>query len=338
MSATATRASGKPRASLSLDADNQWSYMKIHGDDGWDAYPVVPRRAAPARARRARPARAADHLLRRRPGRRPAREPARPSARWRPRATRSGTTRSATSPGSTATPRPSWRRSWHRAEAAIEAATGVHPTGFRGPGYSLSATTLRGPRAAGLRVRRVHAAHLHRPGRPRLLLPHRGPHRGAADRARAAVRHVVRRPPRGAPVPLARRTDRTLARAPGHDAARAQAADPRELPAHAERVLAGARRAGTSTPRCASVARVASGRRSCCTRSTSSPARTCRRSRSSPGMQHPGRREGRAASSPTSSCCSATSTSGRWASTRPRSPTQALPVRVPDFRRPSSSA
>ncbi len=29
----------KPLASLSLDADNQWSYMKIHGDDGWDAYP-----------------------------------------------------------------------------------------------------------------------------------------------------------------------------------------------------------------------------------------------------------------------------------------------------------
>jgi len=29
----------KPIASLSLDADNQWSYMKIHGDDGWDSFP-----------------------------------------------------------------------------------------------------------------------------------------------------------------------------------------------------------------------------------------------------------------------------------------------------------
>ena len=37
----------KPLASLSLDLDDQWSYMKVHGDDGWDLYPsyldiVVP--------------------------------------------------------------------------------------------------------------------------------------------------------------------------------------------------------------------------------------------------------------------------------------------------------
>ncbi|MEM1304208.1 MAG: polysaccharide deacetylase family protein, partial [Planctomycetota bacterium] len=35
-------------ASLSLDLDNKWSYLKTHGDAGWDAYPtylplVVPR-------------------------------------------------------------------------------------------------------------------------------------------------------------------------------------------------------------------------------------------------------------------------------------------------------
>ncbi|MDB2606190.1 polysaccharide deacetylase family protein [Zobellia sp.] len=29
----------KPFASLSLDMDNQWSYMKIHGEDGWESYP-----------------------------------------------------------------------------------------------------------------------------------------------------------------------------------------------------------------------------------------------------------------------------------------------------------
>jgi len=28
-----------PLAAISLDLDNQWSYMKIHGDDGWDKYP-----------------------------------------------------------------------------------------------------------------------------------------------------------------------------------------------------------------------------------------------------------------------------------------------------------
>ena len=38
----------KPIASLSLDADNQWSYMKTHGDAGWETFPsyldlLVPR-------------------------------------------------------------------------------------------------------------------------------------------------------------------------------------------------------------------------------------------------------------------------------------------------------
>jgi len=29
----------KPLASISLDLDNQWSYMKIHGDSGWEEFP-----------------------------------------------------------------------------------------------------------------------------------------------------------------------------------------------------------------------------------------------------------------------------------------------------------
>jgi hypothetical protein len=29
----------KPIASLSLDLDNQWSYMKIHGEEGWEEFP-----------------------------------------------------------------------------------------------------------------------------------------------------------------------------------------------------------------------------------------------------------------------------------------------------------
>lgn len=38
----------KPFASLSLDLDNQWSYMKTHGDKGWESFPsyldaLVPR-------------------------------------------------------------------------------------------------------------------------------------------------------------------------------------------------------------------------------------------------------------------------------------------------------
>ena len=38
----------KPLASLSLDLDNKWSYVKTHGDEGWESFPsyldvVVPR-------------------------------------------------------------------------------------------------------------------------------------------------------------------------------------------------------------------------------------------------------------------------------------------------------
>jgi peptidoglycan-N-acetylglucosamine deacetylase len=34
-----TKNKNKPIAFISLDLDNLWSYMKIHGDDGWDDYP-----------------------------------------------------------------------------------------------------------------------------------------------------------------------------------------------------------------------------------------------------------------------------------------------------------
>lgn len=42
------RAMRRPLCSLSLDLDNLWSYLKTHGDPGWDSYPsyldvVVPR-------------------------------------------------------------------------------------------------------------------------------------------------------------------------------------------------------------------------------------------------------------------------------------------------------
>lgn len=40
-------AKNKPLASMSLDLDDQWSYMKVHGDEGWEKFPsyldiVVP--------------------------------------------------------------------------------------------------------------------------------------------------------------------------------------------------------------------------------------------------------------------------------------------------------
>ena len=38
-SATNSEISEKPLASISLDLDNLWSYMKTHGDSGWESYP-----------------------------------------------------------------------------------------------------------------------------------------------------------------------------------------------------------------------------------------------------------------------------------------------------------
>lgn len=37
----------KPRASLSLDLDNLWSYLKVHGDAGWSSYPSYLAHAVP---------------------------------------------------------------------------------------------------------------------------------------------------------------------------------------------------------------------------------------------------------------------------------------------------
>ena len=37
----------KSHASLSLDLDNQWSYMKTHGDPGWESFPSYLDTAVP---------------------------------------------------------------------------------------------------------------------------------------------------------------------------------------------------------------------------------------------------------------------------------------------------
>ncbi len=128
-------------ASLSLDLDNQWSYMKTHGDDGWQSYPsyldvAVPRildflarrgltisffiigqDAALAKNRDALAAIAAagheigNHSFRHEP--------------WLHLYSE-----------------PELDRELHDAEVAIESATGVRTRGFRGPGFSVTAGTL----------------------------------------------------------------------------------------------------------------------------------------------------------------------------------------------------
>ena len=37
----------KPLASLSLDLDDQWTYMKTHGDPEWEQYPSYLSYAVP---------------------------------------------------------------------------------------------------------------------------------------------------------------------------------------------------------------------------------------------------------------------------------------------------
>lgn len=132
----------KPLASLSLDLDNQWSYMKIHGDPGWEALPsyfdiMVPRAldfleqrgliitffivgqdAAQDKNRRALAAiSAAGHEI-----------------------------------GNHSFHHESWLHLYTEseieqeialAEIHIERVTGKRPIGFRGPGYSFSAAVLR---------------------------------------------------------------------------------------------------------------------------------------------------------------------------------------------------
>lgn len=127
--------------SLSLDLDNLWSYMKTHGDAGWDSYPsyldvVVPRVL---------------DLLAKRDLRitwflvgKDAAEPAH-------HATLREITRRGHEVGNHSFHHEPWLHLYTeqqiddelaRTEDAIEAATGVRPDGFRGPGFSFSPTLL----------------------------------------------------------------------------------------------------------------------------------------------------------------------------------------------------
>jgi peptidoglycan-N-acetylglucosamine deacetylase len=140
----------KPLASLSLDLDNEWSYLKTHGDAGWSDYPsylhvVVPRvldvlasrgltitwfvvgqdaaldrNHEPLAALAAAGHEVGNHSFRHEP--------------WMHKY-----------------PDVEVRDELSRAEDAIEAATGAHPVGFRGPGYSLSPAVLETLVARGYR-------------------------------------------------------------------------------------------------------------------------------------------------------------------------------------------
>ncbi len=131
----------KLKCSLSLDLDNLWSYLKTHGDAGWDAYPsyltvVVPRVLDFLDARGVRitwfivgrdAADPAHHAALRDIPRR-GHEVGNHSFNHEPWLHLYGEA--------------AIRDELARTEDAIELATGERPTGFRGPGFSFSPTLL----------------------------------------------------------------------------------------------------------------------------------------------------------------------------------------------------
>jgi hypothetical protein len=131
----------RPLASLSLDLDNLWSYLKTRGDPAWQALPsyldlVVPRFLELLAAKGLR---MTVFVV--------GQDAARPDAR----ATLRALVEAGHEIGNHSFHHEPWLHRYSaaeveaeiaRAEEAILAATGVRPRGFRGPGYSLSTDVL----------------------------------------------------------------------------------------------------------------------------------------------------------------------------------------------------
>ncbi len=135
-------ANEKPTASISLDLDNQWAYMRTHGDPGWDSYPSYLEQVLPLALTTLSELqlKATIFLV--------GRDAAEPSARellaqipqqghevgnhshnhlqWMHRL-----------------PPDELEREIADAEDAIVRATGVQPRGFRGPGFACGRSMLR---------------------------------------------------------------------------------------------------------------------------------------------------------------------------------------------------
>jgi hypothetical protein len=132
----------RPACSLSLDLDNQWSYMKTHGDPGWESLPsyldlVVPRILG---------------VLSQRGWTITVFVVGQDAALEQNQKALGALAASGHEIGNHSFGHETWLHLYSeseveqevvRAEEAIEAATGRRPLGFRGPGYSLSASLLR---------------------------------------------------------------------------------------------------------------------------------------------------------------------------------------------------
>jgi peptidoglycan/xylan/chitin deacetylase (PgdA/CDA1 family) len=132
----------KPLASVSLDLDNEWSYLKTHGDAGWEALPsyldcVVPR---------------ALDVLARLDMRITFFVVGQDAALEKNHAALALLAAAGHEIGNHSFRHEPWLHLYSEeeldrelalAESHIERATGRRPDGFRGPGFSLSQTTLR---------------------------------------------------------------------------------------------------------------------------------------------------------------------------------------------------
>jgi peptidoglycan/xylan/chitin deacetylase (PgdA/CDA1 family) len=128
--------------SLGVDLDNLWSYMKIHGDPGWEALPSYLDTLAKIMLEvlRRRGLRATLFVV----GQDAALEKNAPALGALAAAGHEiGNHSFRHEPWFHLYTRPEIEDEVARAEEAIEKATGRRPIGFRGPGYSLSADTLR---------------------------------------------------------------------------------------------------------------------------------------------------------------------------------------------------
>lgn len=136
-----SKAPNRPNASLSLDLDNKWSYMKTHGDHGWESFPsyldiVVPR---VLRFLKERELNITFFIV----GQDAALEKNREALSQIPKAGHEiGNHSFNHEPWLHLYSRQELEEEFIRSEAAIAEATGQIPKGFRGPGFSLSPTVI----------------------------------------------------------------------------------------------------------------------------------------------------------------------------------------------------
>jgi peptidoglycan-N-acetylglucosamine deacetylase len=132
----------KPKATLSLDLDNEWSYIKTHGDSGWESFPSYLDVAVPRFLRLFEEIAVKVTVF----------VVGQDAALEKNHKTLGSISAAGHEIGNHSFSHEPWLHLYSEkevemeiqtAEEHIERATGAHPVGFRGPGYSISSTVLR---------------------------------------------------------------------------------------------------------------------------------------------------------------------------------------------------